>query len=121
MGLVDGDAYGVDILCNYRYGSVKMAFENLHMTVPEIKWLGITPEDIAEFKLQGTYFKDSEMARFESVKKRAYMLDGNPWLGQIERLQKQGVKVEIQALCDYAPDFLAKMYLPYKIRFGKWI
>ena len=121
MGLVDGDAYGVDILCNYRYGSVRMAFESLHLTVPEIKWLGITPEDIAEFKLQGTYFTDSEMARFESMKKRAYMLDGNPWLGQIERLQKQGVKVEIQALCDYAPDFLAKMYLPYKIRFGKWI
>lgn len=126
MALVDGDAYGVDILCNYRYGSVSMAFEALHMTVPEIKWLGITPTDITEFKLQGTYFKDSELNRFESLKKRQYMLtDGtgspNPWLAQVERMQKMGVKVEIQALCDYASDFLAKVYLPYKIRFGKWI
>ena len=119
FALVDGDAYGVEIMCTYRYGSFAMAFENIGLNVPEIKWIGIQPEDIVEFRLRGTRFKDSELKRFAHLKARPYM-ENNPWADQLDQMEKLGIKVEIQSLHDYSPNFLLDVYLPYKLAYGYW-
>ena len=106
-------------MCTYRYGSYGMSFENIGLNVPEIKWLGIQPDDIVEFRLQGTRFKDSELKRFKHLKDRPYMKN-NPWLEEMDKMENLGIKVEIQSLYDYSPNFLMNVYLPYKLLYGYW-
>ena len=91
FALVDGDAYGIEIMCTYRYGSLAMAYESLHMNVPDIKWLGIQADDIVAFRLQGSRFTDRELRRFATLKKRPYLQGDHPWLEQIVLMEKLGI------------------------------
>ena len=96
-----------------------MAYENLTMTVPDIKWLGIQADDIRELHLQGILFSDNEIKRFGHLKARPYMKD-HPWVQQIDDLKNLGIKVEIQSLHEIGSNFLLDVYLPYKIQYGYW-
>jgi meiotic recombination protein SPO11 len=39
----------------------------------------------------------------------------------MEMMQRSKVKAEIQSLASIAPDFLSRVYLPNKLRYGGWI
>lgn len=47
MGLVDGDAYGLDILSVYRYGSQNLRHENEKLAAHRIQWLGVRASELA--------------------------------------------------------------------------
>lgn len=47
MGLVDGDAYGLDILSVYRYGSQNLRHENEKLAARRIQWLGVRASELA--------------------------------------------------------------------------
>lgn len=49
MGLVDGDAYGLDILSVYRYGSQSLRHENEKLAAHRIQWLGVRASDFAGY------------------------------------------------------------------------
>ena len=121
FALMDGDAYGIDIALCYKYGSLNAAYQNHQLVIPEIKWLGINGNDIEEFRLQGTVFSRREKTKFKSLCKRADVKENTDWTEQIIKLKRLGIKVELQSLMDYAPDFLIQCYLPYKLYMGKWI
>lgn len=40
---------------------------------------------------------------------------------QLEMMQQNKVKAEIQALAAISPDFLSSIYLPNKLRYGGWL
>ncbi|KAG0467016.1 hypothetical protein HPP92_018596 [Vanilla planifolia] len=48
--LVDYDPHGFDILSNYRFGSMQMAYDAKLMRVPEIRWLGVFHSDLAKYQ-----------------------------------------------------------------------
>ncbi|KAG2079070.1 DNA topoisomerase IV, alpha subunit [Suillus decipiens] len=48
VALVDGDAYGLDILSVYKYGSHSLRHENEKLAAKQIKWLGIWTSEIAD-------------------------------------------------------------------------
>lgn len=50
MGLVDGDAYGLDILSVYRYGSQSLRHENEKLAAHRIQWLGVRAADLARYE-----------------------------------------------------------------------
>lgn len=50
MGLVDGDAYGLDILSVYRYGSHNLRHENEKLAAHRIQWLGIRASELAGYR-----------------------------------------------------------------------
>ncbi|KAG8213810.1 hypothetical protein J3R82DRAFT_10524 [Butyriboletus roseoflavus] len=49
MGLVDGDAYGLDILSVYRYGSQNLRHENEKLAAHRIQWLGVRASELAGY------------------------------------------------------------------------
>ncbi|KAG9316487.1 hypothetical protein JVU11DRAFT_2526 [Chiua virens] len=51
MGLVDGDAYGLDILSVYRYGSQSLRHENEKLAANRIQWLGVRAADLASLNI----------------------------------------------------------------------
>lgn len=120
FALMDGDAYGIDIILSYKYGSINSAYQNHHLIVPSIQWLGITADDINDFQLKGIRFKRNELKKFDSLLKREDVRNNNIWAQEIIKTKQLGIKVEIQDLVDYSPRFLIDCYLPYKFSYAKW-
>lgn len=49
LALVDADAYGLDILSVYKFGSDSMAHEGHQLTAPRIEWIGIKGSELKRF------------------------------------------------------------------------
>lgn len=51
LALVDGDAYGLDILSVYKHGSASMRHENAKLAGERIEWIGVWASELAEYVL----------------------------------------------------------------------
>lgn len=51
VALVDGDAYGLDILSVYKYGSHSLRHENKKLAAKRIEWLGLWASEIADLEI----------------------------------------------------------------------
>lgn len=123
FGLVDGDAHGLEILCTFKHGSLALSYESHNLVVPAIKWIGIVPTDIREYRLSKSVqipLNDCDRKKIKDLKQRNYMVGNKYWTKQLDILLKIGYKVEIQSLAEHDPSFLFNTYLPNKIRYGKW-
>ncbi|KAI0779848.1 DNA topoisomerase IV alpha subunit [Fomes fomentarius] len=47
VALVDGDAYGIDILSVYKYGSIRMRHQNEYLAAARLQWLGLWASELA--------------------------------------------------------------------------
>lgn len=47
MALVDADAYGLDILSVYKYGSHSLRHENDRLASDNIRWIGLWGSELA--------------------------------------------------------------------------
>ncbi|KAI8993791.1 Spo11/DNA topoisomerase VI subunit A [Trametes punicea] len=52
LALVDGDAYGIDILSVYKYGSLHMQHERDQLVAKRIQWLGIWSSELPALGIQ---------------------------------------------------------------------
>ncbi|XP_053429631.1 meiotic recombination protein SPO11 [Nycticebus coucang] len=122
--LVDADPYGIEIMCIYKYGSMSMSFEAHNLTVPAIRWLGLLPSDLKRLNIP----KDSlipltkrDQMKLDSILKRPYVTCQPFWRKEMEIMADSKMKAEIQALTFLSSDYLSRVYLPNKLRFGGWI
>jgi meiotic recombination protein SPO11 len=53
MALVDGDAYGLDIVSVYKFGSSRMQHENEHLTADRIEWIGLWSSELEQYVVTG--------------------------------------------------------------------
>ncbi|KAG1771832.1 Spo11/DNA topoisomerase VI subunit A [Suillus occidentalis] len=51
VALVDGDAYGLDILSVYKYGSHSLRHQNKKLAASRIEWLGIWASEISDLDI----------------------------------------------------------------------
>ncbi|KAB0407440.1 hypothetical protein E2I00_012454, partial [Balaenoptera physalus] len=122
--LVDADPHGIEIMCIYKYGSMAMSFEAHNLTVPAIRWLGLLPSDIKRLNIpKGTLIpltKQDQM-KLDSILKRPYITCQPFWRKEMEIMADSKMKAEIQALTFLSSDYLSRVYLPNKLKFGGWI
>ncbi|XP_003463691.1 meiotic recombination protein SPO11 isoform X2 [Cavia porcellus] len=124
LTLVDADPHGIEIMCIYKYGSMSMSFEAHNLTVPAIRWLGLLPSDIKRLNIP----KDSlipltkwDQMKLDSILKRPYVTGQPFWRKEMELMADSKMKAEIQALNSLSSDYLSRVYLPNKLKFGGWI
>ncbi|XP_006921999.1 meiotic recombination protein SPO11 isoform X2 [Pteropus alecto] len=122
--LVDADPHGIEIMCIYKYGSMSMSFEAHNLTVPAIRWLGLLPSDIKRLNIP----KDTlipltkrDQKKLDSILKRPYVTCQPFWRKEMEIMADSKMKAEIQALTFLSSDYLSRVYLPNKLKFGGWI
>ncbi|XP_032206149.1 meiotic recombination protein SPO11 isoform X1 [Mustela erminea] len=124
FALVDADPHGIEIMCIYKYGSMAMSFEAHNLTVPAIRWLGLLPSDIKRLNIPRDTLipltKQDQM-KLESVLKRPYVTCQPFWRKEMEIMADSKLKAEIQALTFLSSDYLSRVYLPNKLKFGGWI
>ena len=117
---VDGDPYGItNIYRTLKVGSGNNAHLNRFFCVPQASFLGVTPQDIIDYKLRDATHPLQEV----DVKRAKDALKNDPfikfhkeWRHAIEQMLQMGVRVEQQAFAKHDLNYVIDKYLPEKLR-----
>ncbi len=117
---VDCDPYGMsNIYRTLKVGSGNAAHLNQFFCVPQARFLGVTPQDIVDFKLQDATHKlqDVDIKRAkDALKNDPFFQAHKEWQKAIQSLLKMGVRAEQQALAKWGLNFVIDDYLPRKLK-----
>jgi DNA topoisomerase VI subunit A len=115
---VDCDPYGIsNIYRTLKVGSGNAAHINRFFCVPGASYLGVTPQDIVDYKLPTHPLKDVDVKRAkDALKNDPFFERHKPWREAIERLIKMGVRAEQQALARWGLNYVIDEYLPAKLK-----
>jgi DNA topoisomerase-6 subunit A len=114
---VDGDPYGItNIYRTLKVGSGNAAHLNEFFCVPQATFLGITPQDIVDYKLPTHPLKDVDIKRAkDAIKNDPFIKHYKQWTKAIEHMLKMGVRAEQQALAKHGLNYVIDTYLPEKL------
>ena len=117
---VDCDPYGIaNIYRTLKVGSGNAAHINRFFCVPQAQFLGVTPQDILDFKLEDATHKlqpvDVKRAK-DALKNDPFFKAHRPWVKALNQLLKMGVRAEQQALAKWGLNFVIEEYLPKKLK-----
>jgi DNA topoisomerase-6 subunit A len=115
---VDGDPYGYfNIYRTLKVGSGNAAHLNEYFCVPQAKFLGVTPQDVIDYKLPTHPLKEVDIKRAkDALKNDPFVKHHQEWQAAINQMLKAGVRVEQQAFAKHGLDFVVKNYLPAKLK-----
>jgi DNA topoisomerase VI subunit A len=120
----DGDPYGYfSIYRTLKVGSGNAAHINQYFCVPQAKFIGITPQDIIDYKLPTHPLKDVDKKKIKDVIKNDPFCQANkPWQKALKQLALMGKRAEQQALAKHGLNFVISNYLPEKLKNEKsWL
>jgi DNA topoisomerase-6 subunit A len=115
---VDGDPYGYfNIYRTLKVGSGNAAHLNEFFCVPKVTFLGVTPQDIIDYKLPTHPLKEVDIKRAkDALKNDPFVKHHKSWQVAINQMLKMGVRVEQQAFAKHGLDFVVSKYLPAKLK-----
>ncbi len=122
---VDCDPYGIaNIYRTLKVGSGNAAHINRFFCVPNAKFLGVTPQDIVDFRLEDATHPlqpvDVKRAK-DALKNDPFFQAHKEWGKAINQLLKMGVRAEQQALAKWGLNYVIEEYLPRKLRERKFL
>jgi DNA topoisomerase-6 subunit A len=117
FAFVDCDPYGIsNIYRTLKVGSGNAAHISRFFCVPNARYLGVTPQDIVDYKLPTHPLKDVDIKRAKDALKNDPFFKAFPvWAKAIEQLLKMGVRAEQQALAKWGLNYVLDEYLPRKL------
>ena len=116
--LCDGDIYGAYIYSVIKYGSIALAHASERLTIPSVKYIGITMDDVEKYDLKKHFIKlkDTDFARIKQVSEYEWFKDNKEWQKLFKKMKEYKAKVEIQSLSSKGISFISETYLPEKIK-----
>lgn len=116
--LTDADSYGWYIYSVIKYGSIALSFASEKLTIPGVKFLGITMDDVIKYDLKKHLIKleDHDIKRLKQISEYEWFKDNKEWQKQFKMMKDFKGKVEIQALATRGVSFISDVYLPTKIK-----
>jgi DNA topoisomerase-6 subunit A len=120
----DGDPYGYgSIYRTLKVGSGNAAHINEYFCVPRAKFIGITPQDIVDYKLPSHPLKDVDIKKIKDLLKNdPFIQHYKPWQKALKQMYKMKVRAEQQALAKWGLNYVIEKYLPDKIKNTKtWL
>jgi len=120
----DADYYGYfNIYRTLKVGSGNAAHINEYFCVPKARFLGVTPQDIVDYKLPTHPLKDVDIKRAkDALKNDPFVHQHKEWQKAIQQMQKLGKRSEQQALAAWGLNYVIEKYLPKKIKNPKtWL
>ncbi len=115
---VDCDPYGIsNIYRTLKVGSGNAAHVNQFFCVPNTRFLGVTPQDIVDYKLPTHPLKDVDVKRArDALKNDPFFQSHKPWGKALRQMIKMGVRAEQQALAKWGLNYVIDEYLPNKLK-----
>ncbi len=120
----DGDPYGyLNIYRTLKVGSGNAAHINKYFCVPNAKFIGITTNDILEYKLPTHPLKDVDIKRIkDGIKNDPFVKHHKLWQKALIEMAKLKKRAEQQALAKHGLNFVISDYLPKKLKNPKsWL
>ena len=116
--LCDWDIYGAYIYSVVKYGSIALAHASERLTIPNVKYIGVTGDDVNKYDLKRHIIKltEQDTARIKQVSEYDWFKENKEWQRQFKLMKEMNGKVEIQALSAKGISFISEKYLPEKIK-----
>jgi DNA topoisomerase VI subunit A len=118
---VDCDPYGMfNIYRTLKVGSGNAAHINRYFCVPNARFLGVTPQDIIDYKLPTHPLKEVDIKRAkDALKNDPFVRHYKSWQDSINQLLDMGVRAEQQAFAVHDLNYVIEQYLPDKLKATK--
>ncbi len=120
----DGDPYGFgNIYRTLKVGSGNAAHINEYFCVPQAQFIGITPQDIIDYKLPTHPLKEIDVKKIKDlIKNDPFVIHHKSWQKALEQMAKMKVRAEQQALAKHGLNYVIDKYLPDKLKSNKtWL
>ncbi|MFT4303168.1 MAG: DNA topoisomerase VI [Candidatus Woesearchaeota archaeon] len=120
----DGDPYGyANIYRTLKVGSGNAAHINKYFCVPQAQFIGVTPQDIIDYKLPTHPLKDVDIKRLkDAVKNDPFIKHHKEWCKALDLMAKLKKRAEQQALAAWGLNYVIDKYLPDKLKDKKtWL
>ena len=116
-GFTDCDPYGIaNIYRTLKVGSGNSAHINKYFCVPKAKFLGVTPQDIIDYKLPTHPLKEIDIKRTQDAFKNDPFIQHYPqWQKALKLLLTLKKRAEQQALAAQGLNYVITHYLPEKL------
>lgn len=116
--LTDFDCWGFYIYSVVKYGSISLAHASERLTIPNVKFLGITADDVVKYDLKKHLIRlnEQDLNRMKQVSEYEWFKDNKEWQRQLKMMKELNGKVEIQALSSKGISFISEKYLVEKIK-----
>ena len=94
-----------------------LAARSEFMACPEAKYIGMTLDDVETYGLENVTekMKDGDIKRAKEMMDYPWFQNA-AWQAQLKKALKEKIRIEQQALANKSLDFVAKEYLPKKIK-----
>ena len=92
--------------------------------MPQAHYLGVTPQDILDYKLEDAThpLEEADVKRAkDALKNDPFILHHKEWQQVLEQMLKMGVRIEQQAFAKHGLNFVLDVYLPEKLKKGKFL
>ncbi len=120
LAFTDGDPYGYcNIYRTLKAGSGQAAHINRYFCVPQVHYLGVTPQDIIDYNLEDAThpLEDVDIKRAkDALKNDPFIKHHKEWQKALEQMLKMGVRIEQQAFAKHGLNFVLESYLPDKLK-----
>jgi len=120
----DSDPYGFgSIYRTLKVGSGNAAHINEFFCVPQAKFLGVTPQDIIDYKLPTHPLKDVDLKKIKDLLKNdPFILHHKPWQKALKLMYQMKTRSEQQSLAAWGLNYVIEKYLPEKLKKPKsWL
>lgn len=125
LAFTDGDPYGYcNIYRTLKAGSGQAAHINRFFCVPQVHYLGVTPQDIIDYGLEDAAhpLEDADIKRArDALKNDPFIKHHKEWQKALEQMLKMGVRIEQQAFAKHGLNYVLEKYLPEKMKKGKFL
>jgi DNA topoisomerase-6 subunit A len=114
---VDCDPYGIsNIYRTLKVGSGNAAHLSQFFCVPHARYLGVTPQDIVDYRLPTHPLQEVDVKRAkDALKNDPFFQVHKEWQKAIDQLLRMGVRAEQQALAKWGLNYVIEEYLPRKL------
>jgi len=124
LAFTDSDPYGfLNIYRTLKVGSGNAAHINKYFCVPSAKYIGITPQDIIDYKLPTHPLKEEDIKRIDDgLKNDPFVIHHKEWQKALKDMKTLKKRAEQQALAAHGLNFVMDQYLPDKLKDHKtWL
>ncbi len=125
LAFTDGDPYGYcNIYRTLKVGSGQAAHINRFFCVPQAHYLGVTPQDIVDYRLEDATHpleeQDIKRAK-DALKNDPFVRHHKEWQEALQRMLEMGVRIEQQAFAKHGLNYVMDTYLPEKLKRGRYL
>ena len=115
---VDNDPYGIgSIYRTLKVGSGNAAHINEYFCVPKARFLGVTPQDVIDYKLPTHPLKEVDVKKIKDLLKNdPFIKHHKQWQKALKQMQTMKVRCEQQSLAKWGLNFVLTKYLPDKLK-----